>query len=504
MHSANFIAVDLGASAGRLMVGRWNGEVFSLHELHRFANAGVNLGGSLYWDCLGIWAHVEAGLSRYQSRFRNPPQGVSVDAWGVDFALLDRRGALVGNPHHYRDLRTSGMPSMVFNHVGERRLFTETGVQAMPMNTLFQLYSMVMAGDPQLELADTLLMIPDLYLYFLCGEKRTEYTQATTTQMYSPARRDWAREMIHSLGIPVGLLGSVVPSATIAGPVKQEVIERAGLGSNFPAIAVASHDTASAAAAIPLLDEHSAFISSGTWSLMGVRVAEPVTSEEALRLKFTNEGSADGGFLLLRNLTGLWILQECLRCWKAKGLRHTWEDVAFAAAGSRPLQHLLDPDADVFRMPLDMPQAIRAYCLSTHQAVPATMGEIARCAFESMCLKYRSVLLDLEKVTGRHIHCLRIVGGGSRNQFLCQMIADACNRTVACGPAEASALGNVMLQAVATGHLKDMQQGQKAIAASVVCTYIMPRATAIWNEADGRIKKIVSALAESSADYVPT
>ena len=489
-HTANFVAADLGASSGRLMVGRWNGNSFLLDELHRFSNTGVSLAGNLYWDALAIWSHLEAGLHRYRSRFDDPPLGIGVDAWGVDYALLDRKGRLIGNPHHYRDARTDGIPPLVFDLVPEGEIFAETGVQTMQINTLFQLFCMRQAGDPQLEYAESLLMIPDLYSYFFCGEKRIEYTEATTTQMYSPARGDWAREMLTAIGIPQSILTPIVQPGTMLAPVHTDILRRGGFSAAFPAIAVASHDTASAVAAIPNMDDNSAFISSGTWSLMGVQVAAPDTSAEALRLHFTNEGSADGSILLLRNLTGLWIVQECQRHWEKEGRHCSWNDLTFAAAEAQPLQRLIDPNAREFQNPQDMPSAIRAYCKATRQPIPETVGEIARCAFESLSLKYRSVLESLEKLTQRHLDSIRVVGGGSLNHFLCQMIADACNRPVVCGPVEASALGNVMLQAVATGHIENVSAGRAAIAASVECVTLAPRPGDAWDEAYARFQAI--------------
>jgi rhamnulokinase len=480
------------------MVGRWNGHSLLLDELHRFSNSGVSLTSGVYWDALGIWSHLEAGLHRYRSRFEDPPLGIGVDAWGVDYALLDRAGRLIGNPHHYRDARTDGIPPLVFDRVPEGEIFAETGVQTMPINTLFQLFCMQHAADPQLQFAETMLMIPDLFSYFLCGAKSVEYTEATTTQMYSPARGDWAREMLTTIGVPQAILGPIVQPGTILAPVHMDILRRAGLSASFPAVAVASHDTASAVAAIPNLDDHSAFISSGTWSLMGVRVAAPDTSEQARRLQFTNEGSADGSILLLRNLTGLWILQECQRHWEKEGRHCSWSDLTFAASEARPLARLFDPNAREFQNPHDMPAAIRAYCKATRQTIPETMGEIARCAFESLSLKYRSVLESLEKLTGRHLDSIRVVGGGSLNHFLCQMIADACDRTVVCGPVEASALGNVMLQAVATGHIENVDAGRAAIAASVERVTLAPQPGDLWDEAYARFKIIEQAIEQAS------
>ncbi|HEV2273499.1 MAG TPA: rhamnulokinase family protein [Acidobacteriaceae bacterium] len=488
--TANFIAADLGASSGRLMVGRWNGRLFSLEPLHRFPNTGVRAAGNLYWDALGIWSHLQEGLSQYRSRYGDSPQGIGVDAWGVDFALLDRAGRLAGNPFHYRDSRTNGMPPLAFEKVPEQKFFFQTGVRTMQINTLFQLYSMVHAGDPQLEIADALLMIPDLFLYLLSGERSIEYSEATTTQMYSPSQGDWARELLGSLGIPLKILSPVVQPGTLIGSVRADVLRDAGLGCSFPAIAVASHDTASAVAAIPSMDRNSAFISSGTWSLMGVEIDEPNTSEEAFRRGLTNEGGADGSILLMRNLTGLWIIQECLRQWEKEGHRRSWEEIVSAAAQAAPFPAHFDPNAKEFQSPGDMPKAIHDYCLATGQQPPHTVGEIARSTFESLSLSYRSVLESLELVTGRHMESIRVVGGGSLNGFLCQMIADACDRPVIAGPVEASAFGNIMLQAVATGHLQSLRAGREALAGSVECNSFAPHRSDAWDEAYSRFNAI--------------
>ncbi len=486
--SANFVAADLGASSGRLMVGQWDGRIFSLRQLHRFQNAGVSVLGDLYWNALGIWSHVQEGLAKYRSHFEESPQGIGVDAWGVDFALLDRAGRLLGNPRNYRDSRTDGMPERVFEKVDEGRLFTRTGVQTMQINTLFQLYSMAHSGDPQLQVADALLMIPDLFLYFLSGERSMEYSEASTTQMYSPACGDWAREMLNALGIPLKILSAVVEPGTVIAPVRPAVLQDARLSRGFPAIAVASHDTASAVAAIPNMDRSSAFISSGTWSLMGVEVDQPVTSKDAFRLGLTNEGGAGGSILLLRNLTGLWIIQECQRQWDKEGLESSWDDIISAAAQAKSCGSHFDPNAKQFQHPGDMPKFIHDYCRDTGQQPPQTVGETARCTFESLSLSYRLVLESLELVTGRHLEAIRVAGGGSLNAFLCQTIADACDRTVISGPVEASALGNIMLQAVATGHLSSVNQGRAAIAQSINCNEFTPHRSDAWDEAYSRFK----------------
>jgi rhamnulokinase len=495
--TANFVAADLGASSGRIMLGGWDGRAFSVHELHRFANSGVHEGDGLYWDFQGIWSQIRMGLKKYRSSYPQPLQGIGVDAWGVDFGLLDRTGRLIGNPHHYRDPRTAGIPPFVYKAIPEHKWFTETGVQTMPINTLFQLYSMVRAQDPALASAETLLMIPDLCTYFLCGEKTVEWSEATTTQMYSLQQKDWARTLLRALEIPTNILPPVTRPGTVLSPVRSHVIEECGLLHSFPAIAVGSHDTASAVAAIPNMNENSVFLASGTWSLMGVETSEANTSEEAWRLGFTNEGGVDGSVLLTKNITGLWIVQECLRQWIREGHNYTWSDLMSAAGEATPFHYFIDPDAPEFATECDMPRAIHDYCVATGQQVPPTVGAIVRGAFESLSLKYRSVLDSLRSLTRRPLSTIRVVGGGGLNTLLCQMTADACGCPVVSGPVEASTLGNVMLQAVATGHLSNVRSGRIAIAESVQCTTFSPHRSDRWDEAYAHFRALQANASKS-------
>jgi rhamnulokinase len=491
-----FVAVDLGASSGRVMVGAWDGRRFALEELHRFANGGVSVRGSVEWDVLRLWQEIQTGLMKYRARFGDAPAGIAVDAWGVDFALLDRGGRLVGNPTCYRDPRTNGVPAKVFAKVSEAEIFRSTGVQTMQINTLFQLAAM--EGDARLEQAETLVMIPDLFSYFLGGEKAVEFTEATTTQMYrlraGGLSGDWDREMLRRVGVPERILPEVVQPGSVLGEVSGEVLEACGLTGRIPVIAVASHDTASAVAAIPGLDDHprdppeSAFISSGTWSLMGVELDAPLTSERARELGFTNEGGCAGKTLLMRNMTGLWILQECLRQWEKDGERCGWDEIIAAAKAARAFGAVIYPEK--FQAPGNMPEAIRSYCRATGQAVPETVGEVARCCFESLSLAYWSTLEAVRALTGRTIKTLRVVGGGCLNTFLCQMTADACECTVVSGPAEASALGNVMLQAVAVGELTDVAAGRAQVGESLELVTYEPRGGGGWAEARARYGRL--------------
>lgn len=483
-----FVAVDLGASSGRLMVGAWDGQRFSLEELHRFPNGGINIRGAVEWDILGLWREIQTGLMRFRARFEEPPAGIAVDAWGVDFGLLDRNGRLVGNPTCYRDPRTNGIPARVFERVSEAGIFRSTGVQTMQINTLFQLAAM--KDDPRLERAETLLMIPDLFSYLLSGAKAVEYTEASTTQMYALAAQDWDREILARAGIPARILPEVVQPGTVLGDVGEDVLGPCGLSGRIPVIAVASHDTASAAAAIPAMDAESAFISSGTWSLMGVELDAPITTDRARELGFTNEGGCSGKTLLMRNITGLWILQECVRQWEREGKKCGWAEIVEAARQSAAFRQVILPNAPEFGAPGNMLEAIRGFCRSSGQTEPETIGEFARCCFESLSLAYWSALQGLRSLTGRDIRTIRVVGGGCLNTFLCQMTADACGCDVVSGPAEASALGNVMLQAVAVGELRSVEEGRTRVGESLELVRYTPQAGDSWAKAQQRYARL--------------
>jgi len=488
--TTNFVAIDLGASSGRLAVGRWDGSRFALEELHRFSNGGVRAHGSIYWDVLHLWSEIKTGLTRYAAKYDASPAGISVDTWGVDFALLDGSGRLLGNPHHYRDPRTDGMPDRVFAQIPQSNVFGKTGIQSMQINTLFQLFSMAVSKDPRLDAAASLLMTPDLFNFWLSGEKANEYTISSTSQMVDCRERDWHRAMIEELGIPSHVLGEIVAPGTPLSQIRTDVLRDCGLKEAFPVIAGASHDTASAVAAIPFLDEHSAFISSGTWSLMGVETSEPITTDRALSLNFTNEGGVGGTIRLLKNITGLWLLQECVRQWQQEGREYSWNGIVSLAREAEPLRSIVDPDAGDFLAPENMPRAIRAYCARSGQPQPETDGEFARCCFESLALRYKSVLGALELLTGRTLNTIRVVGGGSRNQLLCQFTADACQRPVVAGPVEASSLGNVMMQAVATGNMESIPSGRQYIAASCEIVSYEPQFSEQWITAFDRFRDL--------------
>jgi rhamnulokinase len=468
-------------------VGQWDGGRFQIAELHRFPNGPIDLHGRMHWDALRLWSEVQDGLGRYAAQFDAPLEGIGVDTWGVDFALLDKAGELLNNPRHYRDPRTNGMIDAVLQRIPREELFAQTGIQFLPINTLYQLYSMAQADDPRLQAAETLLMMPDLFNYWMTGTRAVEYTDATTTQCLLAHERRWATEMLGQLGIPTHFLPPIVQPGTILGALRSEIAHAAGLRAAPPVIAPGGHDTASAVAAIPGLDADSVYISSGTWSLVGVEINEPVTNAQACALNMTNEGGVAGTIRLLRNVAGLWLLQECRRIWQRAGQSYSWEGLLDLAEQAAPFHSLIDPDAVDFLSPADMPEAICAFCRRTGQPVPESPGAVVRCCLESLALRYRWVVDALEELTGRRMHTIRIVGGGCQNRLLCQWTADACGRPVVTGPVEATVLGNILVQAIAAGHLRDIAEGRQAIAASVEQQVYEPRTSGAWEAAYGRI-----------------
>ena len=486
MASVNFIAADLGASNGRVLLARWDGERFALQELHRFANGPAAVHDRLYWNALGLWSDIKTGLARYAAEESGAPAGIGVDTWGVDYALLDTDGRLLGNPVHYRDARNNGMVELTQAVVPADVIFAETGIQFMQLNTLYQLYSMRVHSDPQLDAAATLLMMPDLFHYWLTGRKVAEYTIASTSQMLHAADRRWATGLLAKLQLPTHILPPIVPPGTVLGPIVPEVLAETGLSGAPRVIAPGSHDTASAVAAIPGLDAHSAYISSGTCSLMGVETPQPVINATSRRLNFTNEGGIGHTIRLLKNIAGLWLLQEARRQWSREGNEYSWDDLLAQAAAAQPFRAVLDPDAADFLAPLHMVDAIRGYCTRTGQPAPESVGEVVRVCLESLALRYRWGLEALEQLVGHRLATLRIVGGGSRNRLLSQFAADACRRPVVTGPVEATALGNVMVQAIATGHLAGLDEGRAAIAASITQETFEPGPDAGWEAAYGR------------------
>jgi rhamnulokinase len=486
----DYLAVDMGASGVRLIHGGFDGGRFVLSELERFENGPVRVLGDLHWDVLGLWRQLQQSLARFASDGGVPPAGIGVDTWGVDFALLDERGSLLGNPFHYRDRRTQGMPELLAGRISPERVYACTGIQVMQINTVYQLLAMAEANDPRLAAAARLLMMPDLFAYWLSGVQAGEYTIASTSQMLDAARREWATGLLSEIGLPAAILPPMVEPGSVLGSLHPDLADAIPGFGEVQVIAVGGHDTASAVAAIPELDDSSAFISSGTWSLVGVEVGEPVLSQRARELNFTNEGGVGGTVRLLKNVAGLWLLQESRRRWRREGLEVGWQEILAQAEAAPAFRSIIDPDGPEFLSPDDMVSAIAGHCRRTGQPEPDGVGAVVRCCLESLALRYRWVLDALEELSGRKIETVRIVGGGSRNDLLNQLTADACGRPVVAGPVEATALGNLMIQAIASGRLADIEAGRVAVAESVRRRRFEPGREAPWREAFDRFRAV--------------
>jgi rhamnulokinase len=479
------------------MLGRWNGYGIELEELHRFPNGPVEIEGHLHWDVERLWSEIKQGIALYAARYNEPLISIGVDSWAVDYALLDAEGQLLGLPFHYRDHRTDALMDAVIAKVGKTQLFERSGLQFLPFNTLYQLYSQSLAADPALQKAATMLMIPDLFHYRLSGRKVAEYTNATTTQFFSVRQKGWDTELLRQLGIPFHFLPEIVAPGSVLGELQPELAEELGLrNQSSPVLIVApgTHDTASAVAGTPYLDQNRAFISNGTWSLVGMEVAGPVLGTTALDLNFTNEGGVAGTIRLLKNVMGLWLVQECQRIWREQGQNYSWNDLVQQARQAEAFVSLIDPDAPDFLNPTSMPQAIQAYCQRSGQPTPETPGAVIRCCLESLALKYRLVVEQLELLLDHTLSTIRIVGGGSQNEVLCQFTADACGREVIAGPVEATALGNVLVQAIATGQLSDLDTGREALKTSIsMKRYVAEQdKEKEWAEVFRRFKRLVN------------
>ncbi len=486
----NTLALDLGAESGRAILGQFDGQRLTLTDVHRFPNGPVRLPDGLHWDVLRLWSDIKVGIAKAVREHGSDLAGIGLDTWGVDFALLDRQGALIGNPHHYRDDRTDGMVEAALQRVPREEIFAQTGIQFMQLNTLYQLYAMVVQQAPALQIAETLLTIPDLFNYWLTGSKACEFTHVTTTQCYDPQQRDWAWPLLQALGIPTRIFPSIVPPGTVRGPLLSAVAEETG-AAGLQVIAPACHDTGSAVVAVPATQPGFAWISSGTWSIMGAEVTEPIITADSLRYNFTNEGGAADTFRFSKNIMGLWLVQECRRWWAAHGEELSYTQLTQLAADARPFVCLVDPDHGDFLKPGDMPARIQAYAAQTGQTPPQTKGEIVRSALEGIALKYRYVLEKTEEMLGRRLDPIYIVGGGTQNRLLSQFTAAAAGRPVLTGPIEATAMGNCLMQLVALGRLGSLWDGRAVVRASTEVSIFEPGQRAGWDEAYDRFLQLV-------------
>jgi rhamnulokinase len=480
------LAFDLGASSGRAMVGTLDrtapeGAVLKLREVHRFPNEPVNAGGHLYWDILRLLHEIKQG-------FRKAAEGrtiesFGIDTWGVDYGLTGADGELLGNPYHYRDSRTDDTVAKVHAIIGSERLFTETGLQPLTFNTIMQLHAAGESGNTALQHAKELLFIPDLLLYLLTGVKQSEYTIASTSQLLDAGKQTWNTALLKELGIPTDILPEVVMPGTVVGTLTQEVASELKVPA-IRAVAVPEHDTGAAIVSVPSTDSDPfAYLICGTWSLLGTELPEPVLDPLALQLGFSNEGGMGGTARTLKNIMGLWLIQECKRDWDQSGNVRSFGELVQLADQAPAFRSFIDPDDLLFLPPGGMPERVRKYCVETGQPVPETQGEITRCIYESLAMQYRLVLTRLEKLTGKSYGGLHMMGGGIQNKLLCQMTANAIGRPVWAGPVEASSLGNMAAQLIALGEVADIQEARALIKRSYPIETYLPQQSEEWEEA---------------------
>ena len=488
-----YLAIDLGAESGRVMAGLFDGQHIRLEELHRFSNGPVNLADTMRWDLLRLWSQIQVGLQKAAARFGHSIVSVGVDTWGVDFVLLSKTGEMLGQPYHYRDARTRGIMDHTFQRVPRAEVFANTGLQFMEINSLYQLLAMNQTNPALVEMADKFLMIPDFFHWLLSGSRVVEFTNATTSQMYHPTNHNWSLEMLRKLGLPTQMFPEVVNPGTRLGRLREDVARRAGL-SRLEVVAPATHDTGAAIAAVPTERTGSAnwaYISSGTWSLMGLELPHAVLTQRALELNVTNEGGIDGTYRLLKNIMGLWLVQECRKSFERNGSPYDYGLLAQVARDARPFRAFVDPDSTAFLAPHDMPDAIRDWCRQTNQEIPDTDGGLIRCALESLALKYRLVLSWLEELSGEKTEVIHIVGGGTQNELLNQFTANATGRPVITGPVEATALGNVLVQARTSGSVGSLSQIRDIVRASSTMQRYEPEHKSQWDEAYKRFSELL-------------
>ncbi|MBN2296920.1 MAG: rhamnulokinase [Pirellulales bacterium] len=488
-----YMAIDMGASSGRHVVGRFDGQKIELEEVYRFENGAVDVAGSLHWDLLGLWSNVSQGL-RAAAALSEPITSIGVDTWGVDFGLLGRDDVLLGNPYHYRDSRTDNLMEKAFQICSKENIFAKTGLQFLQFNSLYQLLAMKNCNSVLLEMSESLLFMADLFNWLLTGAKCNEMTMATTSQFYNPLEKDWATDLLQAFGLPCNILETIAQPGTNLGALRPSISEACGLKADV--VLPGTHDTASAVMAVPAQSQPGArpdwcYISLGTWALMGLESPTPMVNDLVMQHGFTNEGGVGDTTRLLKNIAGMWVIQECRRRWNQDGRNLDWEDLNQMSAAAPSLVSFIDPDAKMFLAPSDMPEAIRQFCSDTGQPVPKNQGAVLRCALESLALKFRQVLGMCEALAGGRIETMHIVGGGTQNKQLCQAAANACGRRVVTGPIEATAIGNIMTQAVASGQVGSIAQAREVIKNSFEVEQYEPQDTGAWDDAYDKYLKVL-------------
>jgi rhamnulokinase len=489
---ADLLAFDLGAESGRVILGQFRDDLLKLEEIHRFSNSPVQVQGSLYWDVLRLWGEIQQGLKLAAQYSGDDLHSLGVDTWGVDFGLLAEDDTLIGNPYHYRDSRTDGMVEWAVQRLPRREIYQTTGIQFMQLNSLFQLLAMVKNNAPALQVARRFLTMPDLFNFWLTGRKVNEFSNATTTQCFDPNRGDWAWEMLRKLEIPTHLFGETIQPGTVVGELRQGVAVECGC-DQIPVIAPATHDTGSAVAAVPAQTPDYIYLSSGTWSLMGVELDKPLITPESLEDNFTNEGGVCGTIRFLKNIMGLWLVQECRRDWAREGINYNYDELTDMASTAPAFVAFVDPGDYRFLHPGNMVSRLQDYCRETDQPVPETSAALVRCCLESLALEYRFVAESLERLLGRSLPVIHIIGGGSQNQLLNQFTANATGKEVIAGPVEATAIGNLLIQALGLGMFSSLAEGRGVVRNSFEGTHFQPMHRAAWDTAYSTYLKLKRA-----------
>ncbi|QHI68146.1 rhamnulokinase [Tichowtungia aerotolerans] len=482
-----YLAVDLGASSGRVLAGLFENEKLELVEMHRFWNGAVEHGDELHWGIDQLFTEIKTGLKKGFETYGDAVQAIGIDTWGVDYGLLDANGNLINAPFQYRDSRNDGMMDFAFSKMPKDEIYRRTGLQFMPFNTVFQLCAEL--KRPEFEKAEKMLLMPDLFTYWLTGKAVSEYTMASTSQLLDANKRDWDWELIETLGLPKKIFCDIVQPGTIIGQLTDEMAQE--LGGNADVIAVGGHDTASAVAAAPLASKDCAYLSSGTWSLMGLEEPEPIITDTSAEYNITNEGGVCGTIRFLKNICGMWLLQECKRNWEEAGEELSWRQIDDLVLDTDPFIAFINPDAPEFAQPCDMPKQIQEFCRRTGQYVPEGIGEIGRVIFESLAMRYRDVFQTLEKLHGKPLEKLHIVGGGCRNILLNRLTADAIDRPVLAGPVEATGIGNMLMQMIAKKEVSTLPAGRDMVLESFGTELYEPQETASWNDAFERFLSIM-------------
>lgn len=481
-----YIAVDLGAESGRVMLGTVSDSELQLEEIHRFDNASIKQDGSLRWDFAKLFSNIKEGIGKAVKAAAGPVCGIGVDSWGVDFGLIDENGDLIENPYHYRDSRTDEMMDKAFGLMDKRELYDNSGLQFMQINSVYQLLAAKTFRPELLEKASKLIFIADLVSYYLCGEIFAEYSLASTSQLMDMSSKKWSKEIFNKLGLPVELVPAIVAPGTVVGRLKDELAKEFASGP-IDVIAIGSHDTASAVAAVPAKEEKWAYLSSGTWSLLGLEIPNAIISDQTFKHQLTNEGGVANTIRLLKNIMGLWIVQECRRQWKGEGEDLSYSQIAQMAQDAEPFKAFVNPNDNAFFAPGKMPERLNKYLADSGQSTIDDKGQLIRVVLEGLAFNYRWMLEKLEEISCSSIDVLHIVGGGIQNELLCQFAANAIGKKVITGPIEATASGNIMMQAIAKAQFESLEQTRGIIAKSFELKIYLPQDEELW---DGQYKKI--------------